>query len=94
MGTMLKKVAARWLQDRSYSIIALNWRDRRAEMDVVACHGSEPLRFIAVKYSQSSKQGSGLEYITSTKLRQMAFAAQPYVAKLGTAVNTPSAPWN
>ncbi len=80
-GHDAEKYAAEWLRERGYEIIALNWRDRRAEIDIVARHGHEPLRLIEVKYRASSTQGDGFAYITPAKLRQMAFAAELYVAK-------------
>jgi len=80
-GHNAEKIAADWLKRQGYKIICLNWRDRRAEIDIVAHRPGEPLRFIEVKYRASAAQGSGLTYITPTKLRQMAFAAQLYVSR-------------
>lgn len=80
-GHDAEKYAARWLQGRGYKIIAINWRDRRAEIDIVARRGQEPLRFIEVKYRETAAQGRGFDYITQTKLRRMAFAAELYAAK-------------
>jgi Holliday junction resolvase-like predicted endonuclease len=34
-----------------------------------------------VKYREQSAQGHGFDYITPTKLKQMAFAAELYVVK-------------
>jgi Holliday junction resolvase-like predicted endonuclease len=80
-GHDAEKYAADWLRQRGYKIIALNWRDKRAEIDIVARRSREPLRFIEVKYREQTGQGEGLDYITPAKLRQMAFAAELYVAK-------------
>lgn len=80
-GHDAEKIAAEWLKQQGYKILALNWRAPRAEIDIVARKNHEPLRFIEVKYRESAAQGSGLDYITATKLRQMAFAAELYVTQ-------------
>jgi Holliday junction resolvase-like predicted endonuclease len=80
-GHEAEKVAAEWLRGQGYKIIALNWRDARAEIDIVARRKHEPLRLIEVKYRETDRQGGGLDYITPAKLRQMAFAAELYVAR-------------
>jgi Holliday junction resolvase-like predicted endonuclease len=80
-GHEAEKYAAEWLKGRGYKIIALNWRDTRAEIDIIARRKREPLRFIEVKYREQAAQGHGFDYITPAKLRQMAFAAELYVAK-------------
>jgi Holliday junction resolvase-like predicted endonuclease len=80
-GHEAEKYAAEWLQGRGYKIIVLNWRDKRAEIDIVARKKHGPMTFFEVKYRESAAQGQGLDYITPTKLRQMAFAAELYVAK-------------
>jgi len=80
-GHDAEKYAARWLQEQGYKIIALNWRDRRAEIDIIARRQQGPLRFIEVKYRETAEQGGGFDYITPAKQRQMAFAAELYVAK-------------
>jgi Holliday junction resolvase-like predicted endonuclease len=35
-GHDAEKYAAQWLQEQDYSIIALSWRDRRAEIDIIS----------------------------------------------------------
>ncbi|HSX43460.1 MAG TPA: YraN family protein [Candidatus Saccharimonadales bacterium] len=80
-GHHAEKVAARWLQHQGYKVYALNWRSPRAEIDIIAQQPGGPLQFIEVKYRQSTGQGTGLEYITPTKQRQMRFAAELWVAQ-------------
>jgi Holliday junction resolvase-like predicted endonuclease len=41
---------------------------------------ADTIYFCEVKYRAQSRQGSGLEYITSQKLRQMYFAADFWLA--------------
>jgi len=82
-GHRAEKVAARYLQAQGYKVYALNWRHPRAEIDIVAQMGGGPVTFVEVKHRTSANQGSGLDYITPTKLRQMSFAAELWVAQHG-----------
>ncbi|HSX05220.1 MAG TPA: YraN family protein [Candidatus Saccharimonadales bacterium] len=83
-GHHAEKVAASYLRQQGYKLYALNWRHRRAEIDIVAGtpHGGTPV-FVEVKYRATTAQGNGLDYITPTKLRQMQFAAQLWAAAHG-----------
>ncbi len=81
-GHRAETVAARYLQAQGYKVYALNWRNRRAEIDIVAGRpGSGEPVFVEVKYRRTSHQGGGLDYITPTKLRQMRFAAELWTAQ-------------
>jgi Holliday junction resolvase-like predicted endonuclease len=82
-GHHAEKVAARYLQAQGYKVYELNWRTPRAEIDIIGQSPDGPLVFIEVKYRQSAHQGSGLEYITPTKQRQMRFAAELWIAMHG-----------
>lgn len=73
-GHEAEKHAAKYLEDLEYNIVALNWTNRLAEIDIVA-ESDEVIYFVEVKYRSSGDQGRGLDYITPAKLRQMEFAA-------------------
>lgn len=80
-GHDAEKVAADYLQRQGYKIVALNWRHKRAEIDIIARkvrrfkrHG--PVVFFEVKYRRNGIQGTGLDYVTPQKIRQMRFAAE------------------
>jgi putative endonuclease len=75
-GHDAEKVAADYLAQQGYNVVALNWRCPRAEIDIIARKSGEPVRCVEVKYRQSTTQGSGLDYITPSKIRQMEFAAK------------------
>ena len=83
-GHHAETVAARYLQNLGYKIYALNWKHRRAEIDIVAGspESGEPV-FVEVKYRVNLHQGSGLDYITPRKLQQMYFAARLWTAQRG-----------
>ncbi|QQS18441.1 YraN family protein [Candidatus Saccharibacteria bacterium] len=83
-GHQAEKVAAEYLQTKGYTIIELNWRHARAEIDIIAqkrprFHRPGPLVFFEVKHRKTDHQGRGLDYITPKKIQQMQFAAQLYV---------------
>ncbi|HSX34007.1 MAG TPA: YraN family protein [Candidatus Saccharimonadales bacterium] len=78
IGRKAEAVAAQFLQRKGCEIIAQNWRTRFCEIDVVAQRG-QTMYFCEVKYRQTNRQGSGLDYITAKKLQQMRFAAETWV---------------
>ncbi len=85
-GHDAEKVAARYLEARGYTVLALNWRHTRAEIDIVAqkrprFRAKGPVVFFEVKYRKTNQQGTGFDYITSKKLDQMRFAAELWVAE-------------
>lgn len=77
-GREAEKVAVNYLKQHGYKILSTNWRTRYCEIDIVALNNGT-VHFVEVKYRQSDIQGSGLEYITANKLKQMTFAAQMWV---------------
>lgn len=79
-GRAAEEAAANYLLGRGYEIIDQNWRRRSCEIDIVA-RKNGVVYFVEVKYRINDKQGSGLEYITPAKLKQMTFAANMWVAE-------------
>lgn len=84
-GHHAEQVAAKYLEDRGYEIIELNWRVKRAEIDIIARKKrrfgtKHPVVFVEVKHRKNVSQGTGFDYITSKKVAQMQFAAELYVA--------------
>jgi uncharacterized protein (TIGR00252 family) len=77
-GQQAEQAALEYLDQQGYKIIGQNWRTRWCEIDIVA-EKDKRVHFVEVKYRASSSQGSGLDYITPRKLRQMRFAAEMWV---------------
>lgn len=77
-GHDAEKVAAEFLLVHGYEIIELNWRTPVCEIDIVAKR-NKTIYFVEVKYRSNNNQGTGLDYITSKKLKQMEFSAQCWV---------------
>ncbi len=77
-GKQAETVAADYLVAKRYKIIDRNWRNRYGEIDIIV-ERDDCLFFVEVKYRSSSSQGSGIDYITPKKYKQMAFAAEMWV---------------
>ncbi len=79
-GREAEELVAQYLEKSGHKIVALNWRTRWCEIDIVSKDKS-CVYFTEVKYRSSSDWGSGLEYITPKKLRQMHFAAEFWLSE-------------
>ena len=82
VGRRAETVAAEFLIRHGYTVLARNWRCRYCEIDIVASK-NQSLSFVEVKYRSSNGQGSGIDYITAAKLRQMGFAARLWINHYG-----------
>ncbi len=79
-GRAAEAAAAEFLKKKKFKILAKNWRTRYCEIDIIA-RKKKIIYFTEVKYRQTARQGSGLEYITPAKLRQMELAARFWTAE-------------
>jgi uncharacterized protein (TIGR00252 family) len=77
-GRKAEAAAAAFLVRKGCTIVAQNWRTRLCEIDIVAFRDNT-VYFCEVKYRRTEMYGSGIEYVTPKKLRQMQFAAQSWV---------------
>lgn len=80
IGRRAEDAAATYLARRGYTVLDRNWRTRWCEIDIVA-QKDQVVYFVEVKYRRSDCWGSGLDYITPAKLRQMRFAAEFWIAR-------------
>jgi uncharacterized protein (TIGR00252 family) len=78
-GNRAETVAVEYLKNLKFKILERNWKTRWCEIDIIALR-SKTVYFIEVKYRSSSHFGSAIEYITPTKLKQMRFAAEYWLA--------------
>jgi uncharacterized protein (TIGR00252 family) len=78
IGQGAESRVANFLEKAGYKILGRNWRTKVCEIDIVASK-DKIVYFVEVKYRSSEKQGSGLDYITTKKLKQMHFAAEIWV---------------
>ena len=79
-GKEAEQSVAELLRTKGHTIIALNWRTRWCEIDIISTH-KHTVYFTEVKYRSSNAWGSGLAYITPKKLQQMQFAAEFWMSQ-------------
>jgi uncharacterized protein (TIGR00252 family) len=79
-GRRAEAAAAAFLEYKQCTVRTRNWRTRWCEIDIVATRETT-VYFCEVKYRQNMAQGTGVDYITTKKLRQMHFAAEFWLAK-------------
>lgn len=77
-GTRGEDLAASYLKDRGYRILAKQFRGSAGEVDLVAQQGSEFV-FVEVKSRQSLAYGYPEEAVTPAKLRKIARVAEEYL---------------
>ena len=70
IGKEAESRTAEYLKKLGFMIIAINWRSRSCEIDIVA-NKNNKIYFIEVKYRHSDKSGDGFDAINATKLKQM-----------------------
>jgi putative endonuclease len=78
IGGVAEELVAKHLSSIGYEIISRNWKRTVCELDIIAIKDNI-IYFVEVKYRSQTGQGSGLEYITAKKLKQLEFAAEIWV---------------
>lgn len=78
IGRNAEKNVAEHLKSQGHKIVAMNWRTRWCEIDIVS-RTKSCVFFTEVKYRSSKDWGDGLDYITTKKLKQMHFAAEMWL---------------
>lgn len=77
-GQRAELAAKVYLEMRGFKILEQNYRRPRCEIDIIA-EKANCVHLIEVKYRNSFDQGGGLDAVTSTKLKQMQFAAYTWI---------------
>lgn len=80
VGKSGENLAANWLQENGYHIIAKNWKLGHLEIDLIATKG-EWLHFIEVKTRSSTQWGHPEESVNYQKFNRWRKAAQGYLSK-------------
>jgi putative endonuclease len=81
-GHIAEQYAAEYLKSQAYNILGLNWKNKYCEIDIVA-QKAKTVHFVEVKYRKNDSQGTGLDYITDKKVKQMTFAAEIWINSSG-----------
>jgi putative endonuclease len=84
LGRRGEEIAASYLQQQGYTILARNWRCPAGEVDIVAREG-ETLAFVEVRARRGDRFGTPEESITRAKQTRLVELAQTYLqeAELG-----------
>lgn len=77
-GQAAEELATEYLRSDGHEIIERNWKTKWCEIDIVTLKNGI-LHFVEVKYRRNDRSGDGLEAITRTKQKQMAFAARMWL---------------
>ena len=78
VGNHYEQMAAQYLSDKGYRIVAVNYRIRQAEIDIIA-YDNNCLVFVEVKYRKNTLNGHPFEAVTPAKIRKICRAALSYL---------------
>jgi len=81
-GKKSEKKAANFLKKNGYSILAMNYRCKFGEIDIIA-EKDDLLVFVEVKARTSAKYGMGYESVTAAKQEKLLKTAYVYMAEKG-----------
>jgi putative endonuclease len=76
-GIKGEELAAVYLQNKGYSVIARNWRFKHWEVDIIASKGNR-LHFFEIKTRTSARYGNPEESIGTQKMTNLKNAAEEY----------------
>lgn len=80
-GTRGELLARKYLEEKDYKILEINWRSWRAEIDLIAFK-DEILIFVEVKTRTGDFYGQPEDFVDSAKQSQLTFAAEEYIYKI------------
>ncbi|HUY76017.1 MAG TPA: YraN family protein [Ktedonobacterales bacterium] len=78
LGAAGERLAASWLEDHGYRILARNWRCPYGELDLIA-EQDGALIAVEVKTRRGTVMGAPEEAVTPTKQRRLIASMQTYV---------------
>ncbi len=81
-GNLGEKIAADYLIENGYEIVAANYRIRNAEIDIIAKKGNT-VSFVEVKYRKTNALGTPAEAVNTAKQKKIILAAESFVAENG-----------
>ena len=80
IGKFGEQIAAEYLQNKGYKILAKNFYTRDGEIDLV-CQKNDVITFVEVKTRTNRNFGWPEEAVTDEKLEKIATAAEKYLEK-------------
>lgn len=79
-GKIGEAYAARYLKEKGYTILDVNYRTRFSEIDIIASDECGTLCFIEVKTRKNKLHGYGSDFIFKSKIEKMILGARSYTA--------------
>jgi putative endonuclease len=80
IGATAEDIAAKYLSEKGYHIIARNHRTRFAELDIIAIN-KEFVVFVEVKYRKHANFGGGAGAVTVDKVHRLRNAAEMWLGE-------------
>ena len=82
LGRKGEEIAVDFLRDKGYEVLEVNWRHRKAEIDIIAKE-AEVLIFIEVKSRTNTYFGRPEVFVDAKKQQLIADAASVYMEQVG-----------
>lgn len=80
IGSFGEEIAAQYLENREYNILARNFKCAQGEIDIIACKKNEII-FCEVKTRSNQKYGEAIDSVNKNKQRHIWNAAEYYLYK-------------
>lgn len=80
-GKKAEELAADWLVEKGYELLAKNYRHSHAEIDLILTH-KQILVFVEVKFRSGTGFGYAEEFVDYTKKRLLIKAAEHYIYEI------------
>ncbi len=78
LGRAGEQLAVKYLGDKGYEIIEVNWRDKHKEIDIIALD-KDQIVFVEVKTRRNTFFGSPVEAVNMQKQKYLVDAAEEYL---------------
>ncbi len=88
VGSRFEDLAAAYLQERGYHVLARNYRNRFGEIDIIAKAPDDTIVFAEVKYRHFNAL-TALEAVTPAKRRQISRIALFYLNHMNAGIELP-----
>lgn len=80
IGKKGENLAKEYLIRKNCTILFMNWRHKRSEIDIIAQDG-KMIVFVEVKSRKSNQFGNPEEFVTKHKMKKMHEAAEAYIVQ-------------
>ena len=77
-GSTGENLAQEYLKNKNYTILFMNWRHKRSEIDIIAQDG-KVIVFVEVKTRTNLSFGNPEDFVDANKMKKMHEAAEAYI---------------